>query len=116
MGLPQTFCAVNSVLDVALLAEPGAEVWFWTEGDPSPPLPVAGVSGCRTSGSVCLLAQHPAAYSFELVAELSYEHPEEPVWLRVPGEDELVAYAVRHAEVVGDMVFLIGTPVRQAHG
>ena len=67
--------------------------------------------GPAPAGSVCLLGQHPAEYSFELVAELSYEHPEDPVWLLVPGDAGPIAYTVGRAELLGGLVFLIGEAV-----
>jgi hypothetical protein len=112
--LPQTCCAVNHILDVALEAEPGAEVWFLDLDSPGGAIPIAGVSAQRSAGSVCLLGQHPAQYSFELLAELSYEHPEDPVWLLVPGESGATAYSVGRAEVRWGVLFLVGEVVEPA--
>lgn len=107
--LQQQCCDVNEVLEAALEAEPGTTVWFMAGEGPDPAVPVAGVAARRHSGSVCLLGQHPAAFCYELVAELSYEHPGDRVWLLVPGKGgERKRYSVCRAEVIDGALYLSG--------
>lgn len=106
--VPQVSCLVQAVLDKALMIEPDAEVWFLTEGDRLGLYPVAGVAACRRPGMVCLLGQHPAQRSFELVAELSFEAPHDAVSVLVPRSGALMFFEVRWVELLDNVLDLGG--------